>query len=314
MSYISLKIQYSLGILILQFMKNIPYIWIATVLFFISISTVLYALNHGAMRMDRIFSQSDDGSLLFIGEMIRQQILWPLYIHSYVFNSSIEGITKSENISFYALGVDIVANNQLVSFSQWHNYETTTSDFLLDYVAFSGSNLNIKSEPLHASFVTKTDPNYFRYLSNGNWTMHFNGIRKSGKIFTDTIISADSLHAYLKKWTKVQGYMGWYWGTGWTLDYFDISKILERGKWETYEDHSYLLSIDSNKKNKKKYGLTILEENDIFSVVYEKEVILRVDTKNIIKIWQGNMTDTYYTFIGENWAGKMVRWFLNFVK
>lgn len=288
-------------------------LWWVIILIMI-IGTLLYSLNHGEMRMDRIFSQSEDGLFLFIGEMSRQKILWPVYLHSYEFNIVLDGVTKSENITFYSLGDTISIKNQLILFSEKHNYETTASEFSLEYMFQTGSNLSIKSNWLNASFVTKTDPNYFRYISNGNWTIIFNKIKKASHIFTDTLISGDSSYAYLKKWTKVQGYMGGYWGTGWTLDYFDISKILKRWEWETYEDHSYLLSIDSNGKSKKEFGLDINQKDNIFSVIHNNSQLLSVDMKNIIKIGQGYSSDTYYTFIGEKWNGEVVRGFLNFVK
>lgn len=284
------------------------------IILIIIIGTLFYSLNHGEMRMDRIFSQSEDGLFLFIGEMSRQKILWPVYLHSYEFNIALDGVTKSENIIFYSLGDTISIKNQLILFSEKHNYETTASEFSLEYMFQTGSNLSIISNWLNASFVTKTDPNYFRYISNGNWTIIFNKIKKASNIFTDTLISGDSSYAYLKKWTKVQGYMGGYWGTGWTLDYFDISKILKRWEWETYEDHSYLLAIDSNGKSKKEFGIDINQKDNIFSVLHNKNHLLSVDMKNIIKIGQGYSSDTYYTFMGEKWNGEVVYGFLNFVK
>lgn len=284
------------------------------IILMIIIGTLFYSLNHGEMRMDRIFSQSDDGSVLFIGEMTRQNILWPVYLHSYEFNISTNGVTESKNILFYTIGKDIIAREQLLTFAESRNYETTESNISLRYAIHTGTNLDIKSAGLNASFITKTDPNYLRYISNGTGSIDFNGVKKPAHVFTDTLLSGDSSYAYLKKWTKVQGYMGGYWGTGWTLDYFDISKILKRWEWETYEDHSYLLSIDSNGKSKKEFGLDINQKDNIFSVIHNKSQLLSVDMKNIIKIGQGYSSDTYYTFIGEKWNGEVVRGFLNFVK
>jgi hypothetical protein len=295
-------------------MKYLKYILGTVLTIWISSLAISYSLHHGEMQMDRILAHSDDRSTLFIGEMSRQQILWFVYVHSYEFNIYASWVNKHENISFYSLSKDIEPNNQLKSYTEKHNYETTTSQISLTYELASGSNLNITTDDLNASFITKTDPNYFRYMSNGSGTVLINGIKLKSQILSDTIISGDSSYAYLKEWTEVNGYMGWLWGTGWAVDYFDISEIVQKWIWETYEDHSYILSIDWGQKSRKEYGIEISEEDGNFIVLQNNIIKLKVDMNNIIKIWQWYTRDAYYYFSGARWDGSLVSGFLNFVR
>lgn len=92
-----------------------------------------------------------------------------------------------------------MAREQLLTFAESHNYETTESNISLRYAIHIGTNLDIKSAGLNASFITKTDPNYLRYISNGTGSIDFNGVKKSAHLFTDTLLSVDSNYAYLKK-------------------------------------------------------------------------------------------------------------------
>ncbi len=295
-------------------MKYLKYIlWIVLTIWIIGL-TISYSLHHGKMQMDRIFSHSDDRSTLFIGEMSRQQILWFIYLHSYDFNIYASWVNKHENISFYSFSKDIEPNSQLKSYTEKHNYETTDSQISLIYELTSGATISITTGDLNASFITKTDPNYFRYMSNGSGTMLVNGVKLNSQILSDTIISGDSSYAYLREWTEVNGYMGWFWGTGWSMDYFDISEILQKWEWETYEDHSYILSLDRDQKSKKEYGIEVNEKDDNFYVLQKNTIKLKVNTNNIIKIGQWYTRDTYYYFTGARWDNTPVSGFLNFVR
>lgn len=295
-------------------MKYLKYTLLFTIVIW-SISFIwIYLINHGKMQMDRIFAYSDDASTLFIGEMTRQQVFWFIFIHSYEFNIYSNWVNKNEHISFYSLSKDIEPNSQLKLFIENHNYETTASQFSVLYELSSGSTISIATEELNASFVTKTDPNYFRYMSNGSGTILINWEKKNSHILSDTIISWDSSYAYLRKWTQVNGYMGGAWWSEWSTDYFDISQLIQKWEGETYQDHSYILSLDWNRRSKKEYGIEVDEKDNKFFVLQNNIIKLVIDTKNIIKIWQWIKHDTYYYFTGKRWDGTPIGWFLNFVK
>ncbi|NRH20527.1 hypothetical protein HOO68_00575 [Candidatus Gracilibacteria bacterium] len=295
-------------------MKYLKYSIIAGVFILVGGLFVYNSFFHGEMYMDRVFSYSEDGSDLFIGEMSRQEIFGCIYVHSYEFNFYMDGINKNESIGFISFSRNIEPSEHLISFSTEHNYETTTSGFSLTYEIQTGSYIKIDTNPLLANFVTKTDPEYFRYMSNGSGVLSIDGKEKNTHILSDTIISHDAVSAYLKEGTQVLGYMGGFWGTGGESGYFDISEIVERGKGETYEPHSYILSLSGEQESKKIYGLNIDEEGTDLILLHEDSPILRVDKNNIRKIGQGIRYDTYYIFTGKKGDGTSIGGFLNFVK
>jgi hypothetical protein len=134
--------------------------------FFIFGGFLMYGVLHGKMTMVRIVAMSEDKSLLFIGELSRLQIFGFLHYHMYEFHTSLDGESESKKISFQSFSRDIDAHDRLRSYNDMNNHETTESQIKLQYETDSQKILNIDSSNLTAQFITKTDPNYLRYVSS----------------------------------------------------------------------------------------------------------------------------------------------------
>ena len=81
------------------------------------------------------------------------------------------------------------------------------------------------SDLLTGDFVTKTDPDYFRYMSIGKGKMRIGNEEKNIDIIVDNVISHDNSHARLSPGTKVKSYMGNIWDNHGNSTYFDISEV-----------------------------------------------------------------------------------------
>lgn len=282
--------------------------------FFCVMGVFTYSILHGKMYMERVIARSTDGSVLFIWDLNRTQILGILYLHSYEFNIYVDGKIESKSLSFQSFSQDIEDHDNLVSYSESHDYETTKSKSKIQYQLDNKQILAIESSELIGNFVTKTDPSYFRYMSNGTWTISIDGISKSLSILSDTIISQDSSHARLSPGIKILGYMWAFWDDVWNMQYIDISKLLESWPNETYRPHSYLLSLDSENKAQKIFGLDVSEVMNELTFTKDAKPFLKVNTWNLIRMSQDDKNDVYYYLNWIAWDGKIVKGFLNLVK
>lgn len=270
----------------------------------------MYGVLHGKMTMVRIVAMSEDKSLLFIGELSRLQIFGFLHYHMYEFHTSLDGESESKKISFQSFSRDIDAHDRLRSYNDMNNHETTESQIKLQYETDSQKILNIDSSNLTAQFITKTDPNYLRYVSSWTWISYIGNSQKNLRILTDTIISPDSSYARLSPGTEILGYMGGYWDESGNMWYIDMSKIVKAWPNERYVPHSYLLSLDTENRSRKILSLDVIENTN--EIIFSKNLkeILTIDKGRLQKI--GNTEKSvYYLFEGNGEGGKSVHGFFN---
>lgn len=270
-----------------------------------------YAVLHGRMYMDRVMIMSEDRTTLFIWDFNRTQILGFLYLHSYKFNIYLNGKVESTSLSFQSFSKNIEKHSNLLSYFENHDYETTKSWFQIQYELDNKKILTINAFDLTAHFITKTDPNYFRYMSSGTWTIAIDNNSHKLNVLSDTIISWDSSHARLSPGTKILGYMWGYWDNAWNMQYIDISKVLKKWPNESYIPHSYLLSLDKENRSQKIFSPDVREDTNIITFTKGSWVILKANKQNLIKI--GEWNDVYYYFSWNTWDGENLNGFLNLI-
>ena len=71
----------------------------------------------------------------------------------------------------------------------------------------SGETLSFSSSMLTADFTTKTNPDYFRYMSTGTGVLWINGEAKPIHIMFDSIIAPTATESGLREGTKIRGYL-----------------------------------------------------------------------------------------------------------
>ncbi len=295
-------------------MKSLKISIIFLLLLFLIMGFWNYSLSHGKMYMDRIMAMSEDASIIFIGDLTRSQIIGPYYLHTYQFSISVNGEAETKLLTFKSLSSDIESHDTFLAYTGVHDHETTVSRFKLDYRLDNQEMLHLESGELVANFVTKTHPNYFRYLSNGTWQSMIGGVRQDLLVLTDHIISPDAWYAQLRPGTQISGYMGAYTDNRGNLSYIDISEVHRKWPGEWYTPHSYLLTYDNEKRAKKVFGLEVVEDGDAITFSKDTWIMLRADKRNLSRISKGNVRDAYYTLVGTTWSWESVRGFLNLVR
>ena len=290
-------------------MKLIKIFIFSLVIFSLVMGIFTYVVLHGRMYMDRVIAMSEDRTTLFIWDFNRTQILGFLYLHSYKFNIYLNGKVESTSLSFQSFSKNIGKHSNLLSYFESRDYETTKSWFQIQYSLDNKQVLNIDSFDLTAHFITKTDPNYLRYMSSGTGIITINSISSKLRILSDTIVSSDSSHARLSPGTKILGYMWGYWDDEWNMQYIDIAKVLKKWIYETYMPHSYLLSLDKENRSQKIFSLDVQEDASVITFTKGTWVILKANKQNLIKI--GEWNDIYYYFSWNTWDGENLNGFLN---
>ncbi|MBP7806678.1 hypothetical protein KA057_03275 [Candidatus Gracilibacteria bacterium] len=295
-------------------MKFLKYL-VLTITIFIAIGIyIIYGAYHGKMYMNRVFSMSQDGSHLFIGDFNRTQLFGQLYLNYYIINSYLGGQTFHEEYYFLTFSKNVSAHKNLSEYREMPDYEITKNNIQLTYTPAKESLLKINTGDIYSYFVTKTDPEYFRFIGNGSGNIEINGKQIPAHIIVDTMISHDSSHSRLLPGTKINGFMGGFWDTEGNTSYFDKTEILEKEIGETYTPHAYLLSLSHDKQAKKSYDLEVAETSSEISVRSNNTLVFSVKKENIIKIGNQILQDTYYVFKGVNGSGSPINGFLNFVK
>lgn len=207
---------------------------------------VYTSLTHGNMRSDRIIFQSKDSADFILIEATRNERLWMYYDHHYTLLVAHNEKYTKKLIEFSSLSPNIQTKEYLSALTDIQDFEVT-SRIISWSITLNETSLSFSSSLLHGWLTTKTDPLYIRYMSAGEGTLGYadSSISHPAYVFIDTIVSQDSSHAYLSVGTKIEWYAGGFWDKDWDFYYYDKSVIIERGQWETYIPHQYILHRDS---------------------------------------------------------------------
>lgn len=233
---------------------------------------VLWSM-HEKVYSDQIVIANKDTNLLIILEAHRTSVLWIYYNHDYVMYTYSSWVPEEKKVHFQKFTPEISENTFITAFIEQNDYEKAEKRI---YGALQIKNEEIKfsTEILHADFVTKTNPYYFRYISTGTGIIEDKNKRIPVNIFISSTIAHDGSYSRLKEWTHVNGHMGVLWDNGKIL-YFDASQILERWKGEDYTDHSYAF-IKNNDGSIIRYDTSFfkLEDNRFILTVNGKSYFL----------------------------------------
>ncbi len=268
-----------------------------------------YTLFYGKIFYDRIVIASEDGKELLMGEFSRTQFFWPLYFHADTFYSYGIGDSALEESTLFWFSPDIRSHGSLLEFTSKVDFETTRSQVALTF--WAKSEFLFDSDILNTEFVTKTDPEYFRFLSLGTGTIRVSGGEKKGYILSDTTISHDRTHAQLSSGTKTAGYVWGFWDISGNFTYFDISSILVKSAKETYTPHAYLFSFSRDGLAKKEYSVDVGFSGSGLSLKNGAIQILDLPAQNIEKFPTMNNADVYYKLSWKNPQGIEVVGFFN---
>lgn len=271
--------------------------------------SIAYTFFYGKIFYDRIVIASEDGKELLMGEFSRTQVFWPLYFHADTFYSY--GIWDSalEESTFFWISPDIRSHGSLLELTSKVDFETTRSQVSLTF--WEKSKFLFESDILNTEFVTKTDPEYFRFLSLGTGTVRINSWEKKAYVLYDTTISHDRTHAQLSSGTKTAGYVWGFWDANGNFTYFDTSTILIKSAKETYTPHTYLFSLSHDGYAKKEYTVDVGFSSTWLSLKNDKAQILDLPTKNIEKFPTMNNADVYYKLSWKNPQGIEIVGFFN---
>lgn len=276
-------------------------IWLTT--------SILFTLSYGKIFFDRIVIASEDGKEVLMWEFSRTQLLWSLYFHADTFYSYGIGDFALEETTFFGFSPDIVPHGSLLHFTSKVDFETTRSQVALGY--WKDGIFQFQSDVLNAEFVTKTDPEYFRFLSLGKGTIRMSGWEKKAYLLYDTTISHDRTHAQLASGTKTAGYVWWFWDAYGNFTYFDTSSILIKSARETYTPHTYLFSLSHDGYAKKEYTVDVGFSSTGLSLKNATIQILDLPSENIEKFPTMNDADVYYKLSWKNPQGLEIVGFFN---
>ena len=98
-------------------------------------------------------------------------------------------------------------------------------------------------EPLSVTdFVTKTDPDYVRFVHFGSGSAKVSEKLVPVRIAVESTAYRRLSDYYLKPGTRLDGYFGAVFDPDGTSRFYDLSEMLERGAGETYVPHAFLLT------------------------------------------------------------------------
>lgn len=170
------------------------------------IASGYYTMSHASLYGERIFIMSDDGEIAMILEAYRTEIFGIAFSHHYTISSLRGDKTAVDTIEHYSFARDIEPYGALIEYHRADQYEMASA-VLSGTIDFgSGDVLSFSSSTLTADFTTKTNPDYWRYMSTGTGILSLGGEQKPMHIMFDSIIAPTATESGLREGTKIRGY------------------------------------------------------------------------------------------------------------
>ncbi len=162
-------------------------------------------VTHSPLSGDRIVILSHDHRYAFILEAYRTEVLGLIAYHNYTLSSVRDGVTANETIGFTSFSDGIVPQGSLRAYMRSDAYEMAQVQIAGTF-DFAGYNeISFSSALLQGDYVTKTNPEYFRYMSVGEGEIRIGNEIHPAHILIDTTLASDGSASQLAEGTHVRG-------------------------------------------------------------------------------------------------------------
>ena len=174
-------------------------------IFAVGISLLTVLVTHSPLRGDRIVILSHDHRYAFILEAYRTEVLGSISFHNYTHSSVRDGVTATETLGFTSFSSGIVPQGSLRAYTRSDTYEMAEVQIAGTF-DFAGYNeISFSSALLQGDSVTKTNPEYFRYMSVGEGEIRIGDEILPAHILIDTTLASDGSASQLAEGTHVRG-------------------------------------------------------------------------------------------------------------
>lgn len=175
------------------------------VIFAVGISLLTVLVTHSPLTGDRIVIVSRDHRYAFILEAYRTEVLGLISYHGYTLLSVRDGITATEKMEFTSFSSGIVPHGTLRAYTRSDVYEMAQVRIAgtFDYPGYS--EISFSSALLQGDYVTKTNPEYFRYMSVGEGEIHIGDEVLPAHVLIDTTLASDGSASQLAEGTHIRG-------------------------------------------------------------------------------------------------------------